>query len=245
MALAIRTYFRTRVNVRDAASVEAWLRLALPRLYRGADTTGNLAVTYANLVRQLELPNVKDGFVFEKAAPKPEALLRASLSVVGPGQLVKELDKLKQLSDDPAVLRPLQADAIEKAADRVAGATVRHVLDSGRDTIDNGVKNDPKALGYIRVTKAKPCYFCAMLASRGITYGPYRGDSFDVSDARFVGEGNVKVHDHDQCSMKPVYTEDDPFLDRSEEWRTMWDSMEHKGGAEDVKQFRQIYEGRA
>lgn len=240
----MRAYFRGRVNVREPATVEAWLLYVLPRILAGNEESARLAAVYGDMIRRIELPGVKDGLKFAKATTIPDQKIRTSLSVVGPVNLVKKLDRIRELDQPPAVARALQADAIEKAADEVAGAALKHVLEGGRETIDQTVRKDEKSLGYIRVTKTDPCYFCAMLASRGITYGPYNGQSFDASDARFIGEGNVKVHDHCSCSLKPVYDPDDPYLDASQAWREMWDSMEHRGGPADVRQFRALYEGR-
>lgn len=247
-AALIRYYFRNRVNVRDPATVLAWLDWSMPFMLRGNTQSAGLAAIYGNLMRSLEIPNVKDGFQYAKATLTPEGAMRTSLAVVGPTNLVKKFDKIRALDIDPAVARALQAEAVEEATKAVEGAAIRHILDGGRDTLHEGVKRDPKAMGYIRTTKANPCYFCAMLASRGVVTGAHRNvythDSFEVSDARFIGDGDVKVHDHCGCSLKPVYTEQDPLLADVQAFTDLWDSMEHRGGAADIKQFRQLYEGR-
>lgn len=89
------------------------------------------------------------------------------------------------------------------SAVKAAGASARLVQLGGRSAAIETVRRDPVAVGYVRVTRGGCCGFCAMLASRGPVYRSK--DTFKESDARFVGFGEIKVHDSCQCSFRPVY----------------------------------------
>jgi len=94
--------------------------------------------------------------------------------------------------------------AAQNASVQAVGAAMRHVGNGGRDTVLTLVENDRAALGWIRVTSGNPCSFCAMLASRGITWGRYNQQSFAASDVKFAddprvdpgGRPTAKVHDN-------------------------------------------------
>lgn len=245
-------YYRTRVNVEDPNSIAAWLDIVVPRILADRGKSSQLAAIYADAVRRLELPKATDGFKFPTAASLDPNAIRASLSVVGPRAVQAKLDAAKAMEDrvdrltHPQVKasnkQALIADANRKAEVAIGGAVARHVQNGGRQIILDGVRSDKKALGYVRVTDGDPCFFCAMLASRGLVFAD---DSFDESNARFTGAGTVKVHDSCGCGLKPSYRRDDPLLEQSRRFREMWDSMEHRGGKADLLQFRQIYEGRS
>lgn len=89
-------------------------------------------------------------------------------------------------------LRALKhADPSRVALVRLSGAVTRHVLDGGRETLLASVRRDRRARGWARVTSAKACEFCAMLASRG---GVYTETS-----------GAFQAHDHCGCGLEPRY----------------------------------------
>lgn len=94
------------------------------------------------------------------------------------------------------------------------------VGDGGRAVIENDVKSGGTGrgpIGYARVPDADPCAFCAMLAGRGVYYlgeaiegksagaWLYKADSFSKANARFIGDGEFKVHDGCDCTLEPVY----------------------------------------
>lgn len=125
-----------------------------------------------------------------------------------------------------------------------AAAAVRHVQNGGRAAVDELVKRDPVARGWVRITRDDACFFCAMLASRGPIY---KGDSFDESDPRFEGPGEHKVHDSCGCSLRPVYTRSmsewpEASLAADELWRRV---AKGKSPRKAILAFRQAYEGRA
>lgn len=103
-------------------------------------------------------------------------------------------------------------EAMRAAGRAAAGRAQKIALDGGRHVLESDVRHG-RPIGYARVVDSDPCPFCAMLASRGISYtgaledgaGLYQWSSFAASDARFAGGGRFKVHDHCCCTMEPVY----------------------------------------
>lgn len=245
IAALVVAYYRTRVQIEDPASVERWLSIFIPRLLRGRDRSALTAATYAQALRQLEVPEVKDSFRFEKAAEMSTEQLRTSLMVTGIKDLQTQLHKIRSSDMDPTMRRAVYEKARSSAETAVAGAAARHVLNGGRDTLREGVKADPVAIGFARVTKGDPCYFCAMLASRGPVY---QDDSFDESDVRFSGAHNVKVHDSCACSIKPQYRRNgDPLEEQWKPYQDLWNRLrdeEELSGRALLLAFRAEHEGR-
>lgn len=221
VAALVAVYYRNRVTVEDPASVARWIDLMLPRILAGSRQTASLAAQYATATRALELPDLPP-VTFTPSVGAIEEQIRTSLSVVGPTDYLNKALQIERL-DAPTVQRQaLLADAKEVTAKKVAAATVRHVANGGRQTILDATQADIQrgvALGYVRVTKSDPCWFCAMLASRGKVFVD---DSFADSDPRFTGEGTAKVHDNCGCGMKPVYTKTDKALEATQQYADLW-----------------------
>lgn len=154
-----------------------------------------------------------------------------SLQVVGPG---------RQKRATAAGRTPQQAQ--NAALVEASGAASRHVRDGGRIVLDRLVGADKAALGYIRVLGPNPCYFCAMLASRGPVF---KERSFLVSDARFLGEGREKVHDHCACTIEPVYAEGTSWPGRAEELAALWRTTTRGlSGRDATNAFRRAFQAR-
>jgi hypothetical protein len=158
--------------------------------------------------------------------------VRASLYATGVGGVVERLDGGAPLSD-----------AVSQAAKEVAGASMRHALNGGRDLLANVVERDARAIGYARVTREGCCSFCATLASRGAIY---KGDSFDASDPRFkdgIVASDHKVHDNCRCFLEPVYSRTAALPGRAEEFNTLWyETTQPFSGAAKLRAFRRGYE---
>ena len=263
LAALVAAYYKTRVDPQSTASIERWLEIMVPRILREHDLQARAGAQFGDAIRRLEVPDVRDGFRFEPVRAATEEQIRTSLSVVGPAAFqnkmtdirgttsrrVARIDEEDQVTIetvvDDALEQQMIADAKDVTSARVAGAVARHVQNGGRATVHDNVQRDRVALGWIRVTRETPCYFCAMLASRGIEWGPYSEKSFDRSDARFTGEGRAKVHDACQCSVKPVYSEDDALLEQSKRFEDLWYQYSSGSGARAILTFRQGYEGRS
>ncbi|MCA1674073.1 MAG: hypothetical protein LC799_18370, partial [Actinobacteria bacterium] len=104
---------------------------------------------------------------------------------------------------------PLRQDAtpqrVAVARQRVDGATQRLVVNTGRRTLVEATTADTAALGWARVpTGERTCHFCAMLCTRGAVYKS-EATAGRGANARFVGEGEFKFHDSDDCAILPIF----------------------------------------
>lgn len=163
-------------------SFPRWLRIMRPLIARQRDASSALAANYLTTFRTLELGQSVPPFPAILATPLDDQAVATSLLVTGPANIRSSLAKGTPFGR-----------AIEVAKALSAGSSMRHALDGGRETISRTVAGDPRAKGWARVASARPCSFCAMLASRGPVY----------SDQTV----KFRSHDHCSCSAEPVYRE--------------------------------------
>lgn len=239
IAAVIALYYQSRVNVEDPQSVEDWLDLMIPRLIRSSDSGATRSAVFFDQIRRIEAKSLD--FRADPALGMIDAGVKKSLLTMGPYDYMNKATKIQALDVSPAQQRALLLDAKKTTAAKVAASVVRHSQAGGRQTIFENSAKDETALGWVRVTRAKPCAFCAMLASRGLQYRSFKQDSFISSDARFTGDGNAKVHDNCQCSLKPVYSNNDPLVERTEKFADMWTRW-GAGGGDAALRFRRGYD---
>lgn len=222
-----RASYRKLVVPDDPKSVDSWLDVAVPQILRANLSSANDAAKFYDLMRRVEISILEiddaDDFKAEPVTNSIDEGVRHSLASAG-----------KEGAGD-------QWDSTRMNDKKVAGVAMRHVLDGGRATMDHNSTRDKSALGWVRVTDGNPCAFCAMLASRGITYRPYKQGAFKASNARYVGHGNSKVHDFCGCSLKPVWSESDPFVTDTEKFSEMWREMAGNTTQTAFKEFRKNY----
>lgn len=239
IALLVATYYRQRVNVEDPASVAKWLDLMIPRILQGSSAAAILGARFATDLRALELPDAP-ALTFGPSVGAVEEQIRKSLQVVGPFAYENKAREIRTLDVPDVQKQALLAEAKQVTSQTISSATMRHVQNGGRQTIADATKEDRLALGYVRVTKAKPCFFCAMLASRGVVFAD---DSFADSDPRFVGNGTAKVHDHCECALKAVYDKKtDKVVQQTELFSDMWKRWGKGQGNDSVNLFRKGYD---
>lgn len=159
----------------------------------------------------------------------PFEAVRATVSLLGtgPGEVKKQMPS----PPEPAM------NAGRVLSSKVA---IRVAIDGGRKVVRRAVDLDHEAVGWARVLNVDPCYFCAMLASRGSVY---KHTSFTHSNDLFEGEGVAKVHDACRCGMRPVYSQSDKRDPTSEALWRLW--KEHAQGLpakEAIRAFRRNYE---
>lgn len=214
--LVARLFVKMIDPVNITGTAQGWLREAIIAILNGRKSAITLATAYALAVRRLQVPDAP-AFNIPRPPDPPMRKLVESLTFTGPGKLAVDLAKVPQPTEPSPGAPEIDFDRFEremeqyertlkeapvKASVASSAAAYRHVTDGGRDLIDNVVTQDPVAVGYVRITKASPCAFCLMLASRGPVYND---DSFDQSDPRFHGPGAHKVHDACGCSLRPVF----------------------------------------
>lgn len=239
IAAMIALLYSRAVDPASQSSVDRWLEIMIPRLIKASDSGAMSAVQFFEALRKIEGVNAPF-----KATPTLGMIdegVRKSLLTVGPYDYMNKMADIKRLDVSPAQQEALIRQAKITTTKAVTAAAVRHAQAGSRQTIIDNVDRDKVALGWVRVTKASPCAFCAMLASRGITYRAFKEDSFSMSDARFQGSGDAKVHDSCGCSIKAVYSKDDPVLARTDKFAEMW-SMWGAGGGDAALRFRRGYD---
>lgn len=239
IAATIALLYSRAVDPTSQRSVDRWLEIVIPRLIRSSDQGARDAAAFFEALRRLE--GVNDGFRPTATLGTVDPGVRKSLMAVGPGDFMNKATVIERLDAPPAVKQAMLREAKQATTKAITAATIRHAQAGSRQTIVDNTEADPVALGYVRVTKADPCFFCAMLASRGLSYRAFKADSFAMSDPRFTGSGDAKVHDNCGCSLKPVYLESDPVLARTEKFADMW-SMWGAGGGDAALRFRRGYD---
>lgn len=220
---------------------QAWpeLRTAIGLLIRDRRTrsAGN-AGTYYQRVRELSgLPRLPDYSGLPWPAPArfeaPE-VLDVDVPTPRPRTVIRPARELEQERLDAAVdgagiatyKKALRTGATarqakDRAATALSGTATRLSLEGGRSVISDTVAADDDVLGWMRLTDADPCSWCAMLASRGAVYKNERTAGRAKND-RFTGEGAFKWHDHCGCVAIAVTSGDDPHLQRAEELYDQW-----------------------
>lgn len=157
------------------------------------------------------------------AAPKlvtevNEPALRGSLRFAGPHTAQK-------------VARYRPTDVAGQLLTSLSGTTSRHVMDAGRGTMMEAVRDDPRAQGYVRVT-AGGCSFCQMLGARGPTYTE-EGSSFEA-------------HNNCGCTAEPYFGGGfDTWPKTAQDSHALWNESTQGLSSGDARlAFRRAVEGR-
>lgn len=203
-----------------AVSSRSWLAEAVTAILQGRERAYTLASAYALAVRRIQIPGATPIHI-PKPPPPPLEKIQTSLVYTGVrdlaiklGRIPEPIDPADTFSVEPVTesdreryareresWRQMRQKAMEVSGAKAAASAYKEVVNGARDTTDELVRTNT-ALGYMRITKAKPCAFCLMLASRGPVY---REDSFDQSNVRFTGPGQHKVHDTCGCTLRPLF----------------------------------------
>ncbi|MGH8919590.1 MAG: hypothetical protein ACRD0H_14875 [Actinomycetes bacterium] len=127
------------------------------------------------------------------------------------------------------------AAALDRAGPGVAAASSRHVLAAGRDVVHTALRADPAGRGWLRVTDGDPCWFCAMLASRGAVYLTQRS-------ASSRGGTEEPFHDGCGCQTEPVFRTA-VLPDASQRFATLWETSTAGLSGKDARTaFRRAHE---
>lgn len=236
------------------ATAPGWLQAVLRLLDLFREQSAGLAVDYYQQFRDVEAPAVAGGLspVILGAAPSTiradrrvargnrgrgvdrrqavdmiwldwsdnDRAARTSLIVTGPVGIKTKIRRA-QTPDQAARVALVEA----------SGAASRQIFEGGRKAMLTVIDRDDVALGWARVTDSDPCYFCAMLASRGPVYGSRRQAGFEA-------------HDHCGCTAEPVFSRDAAWPGRGREFQQLWNDNirgQHSGMAA-VRAWRRLYE---
>jgi len=233
----IMRMWRALFDPGDAEGSWRALRTAIASLVRNrSNESGRMAATYYQTARRLA--GAPGGFTPSVAGPPDDDVLGATLDSTGFGSY---LHGRKQGQHAETAKR--------NAGVHLAGASTRLAQQAGRETVRSSAQGDRYAIGWMRVTDADPCAWCAMLASRGAVYKSRA--SAGGRGGRFAGVNPDAWHNHCGCVATPVFSDKDPRLDAADElydrwldvtggdfgkdklraWRRHWDAKEKGDGA--------------
>lgn len=210
-------------NVDNPGSYDSMAAAVVLLMQARAKDSAALAARYYDLFRAVELGTLAAGAVSRAAlaAPAPVEQIRTSVDATAKAGVYRALGKGYG-----------RERALRQGFVNLSGAVGRHVLNGGRQTIENAVKQDPRCLGWARVTDGDPCPFCAMLAARGPVYKD--------ETVQFM------AHDHCGCSAEPVY-ENSKWPGKGREFAALYKRVkaEKEPGEDMMAAFRRAYQARA
>jgi hypothetical protein len=211
----------------------AWLTIVVDLVARFRTQSAATALTYYDAFRTWEIGEpLPDRALFVNLAEMPTTAIQTSLLVTGPINIKSRIAKGADVSE-----------AAEAALVDASGAAGRHVMNGGRSQITETAAKDKVAVGWARVTDGDPCWWCAMLASRGPTYSNAASAAGATTRAkhREVGE---RYHDHCGCGVEPSFDRESDWPGRGKEFDQLWRDSTQGGGSakERLKRFRQAYE---
>lgn len=224
-SLALLAFDHVLDTARLDATFPTYVSAVLPILNGGRAEAATLAATYyeehraeSGVTGQAPVPDVPGAISLDQAT--------TSLLYMGPITLRQQIARGNSL-----------ITALNIARHFTAGSIFRHTANAGRGLIFNTSQHDTKSLGYARVTDGKPCYFCAMLASRGAVY-----KSKDSAGAGPRGAAN-RYHDGCGCTVQAIYGTDADIPGDGEKYAALWAEVtgEHSGHAK-LTAFRRAYE---
>lgn len=182
---------------------ERWLRVVTRLTQAQRQASASLAARYYTTFRAVEAPEAP-AFVPVLAAEVDTNALTGALVVNGPATLRRAVGRGVPL-----------ADAAGLARAESARASMMHVLDGGRQTVNRSVAADQRAIGWARVASATACAFCSMLASRGPVY---KADTVDFL-----------THKGCACGTEPVFRDDAEWPPNAREYQQMWSESGARG----------------
>ncbi|OMC55380.1 hypothetical protein A5747_13385 [Mycobacterium sp. IS-836] len=181
--------------------------------------------------------------------PFPADSVRASMTVTGPAA-IKHATRVLALNNEE-MTAGIERQTMANAKTTSTGAGVKEATEGGREAVRQSTqlaevvpeselssRRERRVIGYARFTDSNPCYFCAMLASRGAVY---KQDSF-IEVSKHFGNNIAAVHDHCKCSLRPVFRTEDSMDERAKYFKAQWDKLTaNSSGKDAVKAFRRGY----
>lgn len=223
------------LNVDDLrGSTPAWIEQTRELVIRYRTQSARSAAVYYEELRSAEVGEQSERPPIVPVDDKVRARITASLLVTGPTEIRKRI----AAGESPEA-------AATAALETVQGAAGRHTLDGGRETLVRAGAEDRLAVRFARITDSDPCWFCAMMASRGYVYLT-RGAAGAAKNARFEGDGVAKWHDFCGCGIEASFVEDADPPENNQRLQRLWnESTKGKGGVGARLAFRRAIEGRS
>lgn len=152
--------------------------------------------------------------------PLPPALVQATLDSTGPWTMLRAVEQGKP-----------PGQAADTAAVRLSGAASRLALQAAREAVLTSVKADQEAIAWARILGPNPCYFCAMLASRGAVY-------------KSAYSAGFAAHNHCMCTAIPVFSHSQ-VIPRAAQLQDEWQTVTARlSGVAARRAWREYWDGR-
>lgn len=232
-------------------SSTSWLHATTLQIKSGWDESSEAAFEYVQQALFSSEPDAVPPVKADVSFPAQE--IQTAMRVRGPVEVKRQVKRAVP-----------EAEAMKAGQKASTGVGATKATDGGRAQVIEFVRKQAparlqrgKPIGYARVTDSNPCYFCAMLASQGAVY--FSESSFSQSNGSirevkwtsnsdkgarraFIGDGPAKVHDHCQCTLRPVFSKADFRDERAKFFLEQWNTHGRYGeGRTDVQNFRRNY----
>lgn len=117
---------------------------------------------------------------------------------------------------------------------QLVASAEKMTLDVGRNTIIQNVQSDKAAKGWARIPEPDCCAFCALLATRGVSYKAYKSEA----------SASFKAHENCRCHVDPVFNSYEPSA-QVRQWQAQYaDATAKYDGKAKLIAWRQAFEGR-
>ncbi|GGV45657.1 hypothetical protein [Streptomyces spectabilis] len=179
------------------ATVPAWIEAVAALVARYSEVAATLAADFYDGER--EAAGMPGPFTVPLADGPPDEQTSNSLRWA-----TKDLWPRAEGEATVAQLEPLDR-RLEAAMSKADGAVERLVLNAGRETVQDAVRQDRGAVAYARAAALSCCSFCALMSSRGAIYKD-RGAVGEDANEQFIGNDSViKYHNFCRCQPIPVF----------------------------------------
>lgn len=213
------------------------------------------------------------GMAFSAPVNYSEALSELNPPDVPAGQTSQwVLDRIAELEASRArrdeAINAVREEASSAGKLNTVGVGVKYALNGGRGEVEQLVVIDAvdrfenrEVIGWARFTedtfnsqtgqRTGPCYFCALLASKGafyLTEDAFKGSNNMMREPvkkprgnnrttrrAFIGDGVAKIHDHCKCTLRVVYRKEDAEDERATFFLEQWNKSSN------MKDYRSKY----
>lgn len=211
-------------------SFPTWLSAADEVVTQYGDMAASLAAEFFEAER--DAAGIAEAFTPGMAGRPPPEQVEASLRWAAHGIWTPDSDVQVEPLD-------VRLDAAERQAEAVAQ---KLVLDQGRETIRQAVREDRQAVGYARAAALGACAFCALMASRGAVYATAESAGREANE-RFSGDAGVaKFHDNCHCAIVPIFRGQRFELSRhAAEWDRLYRERAQGYPGDQLRRFRAAF----
>lgn len=179
------------------STLPTWIEAVAALVARYAEASASLGADFYDGER--ETAGFAGTFTVRVADPPPDEQTSNSLHWATKDVWSRDEDEASVAQLEPLDVR------LDAAMSKADGAVSRLVLNAGRETVQDAVRQDRGAVAYARAAALGCCAFCALMSSRGAVYKD-RGTVGEDANDRFVGDDSViKYHNYCRCQPIPVF----------------------------------------